>query len=342
MFARSPVGFARSFTEMKLTKSEGVSPTFDIFDDSPISSTPGSITPSYLGMSGAPNVVSLPEVHTLALGDEKSSGSSCNIFFDKQNSSTPKLSSPIRRVHYSDLEGNEILPHLNPLLPRHFDEKSMILYGVGSLYTSLLPSLIVEGVGSAIASTATPSLRDRVKILMLNGTRDRETPDYTGMDFILAITDALNYSTWYLKTLLIQRAQEKFKVSSPEESPPDVDPLLLIPKVCSSGDMKKVASSLSNGSYSDLISLVSDVSWEAEYDIDDLAGEALCESGRTYASKPYSPDSFITHIIHLKNGEIPVDVEAIEMLGITCIEMGGSGEVYGLDELKEVLLSLMK
>jgi hypothetical protein len=182
MFARSPVGFAMSFDKLKIKKPA----TFDIFDD-----TPPSDPPSYFASANStPEKTPVPT----PTGEETISGN--NIFFDKQSSSTQKLASPIRRVHYSDLEGNEVLPRLNPLLPFHFDEKRTILYGVGSLYTSLIPSLIVEGVGSAIASVATPQLRDRVKILMLNGTLDRETPDYTAMDFILAITDALNYSTW--------------------------------------------------------------------------------------------------------------------------------------------------
>lgn len=44
-----------------------------------------------------------------------------------------------------------------------------VLYGMGSLYTSICPSLVLQGVGEAVAASAAP------KILILNGSHDRET-----------------------------------------------------------------------------------------------------------------------------------------------------------------------
>jgi 2-phospho-L-lactate transferase/gluconeogenesis factor (CofD/UPF0052 family) len=44
-----------------------------------------------------------------------------------------------------------------------------VVYGIGSIYTSIAPSLILRGVGEAIAA------RDVPKVLMANGSHDRET-----------------------------------------------------------------------------------------------------------------------------------------------------------------------
>ena len=61
-----------------------------------------------------------------------------------------------------------------------------MIYSIGSLYTSLVPSLILRGIGDAILrSTASQ------KILILNGSLDRETgpksDPYTAFDFVQAI-----------------------------------------------------------------------------------------------------------------------------------------------------------
>lgn len=45
----------------------------------------------------------------------------------------------------------------------------VIVYGMGSLYTSICPTLILNGVGEAIAGSGA------AKVLVLNGFHDRET-----------------------------------------------------------------------------------------------------------------------------------------------------------------------
>ena len=64
-----------------------------------------------------------------------------------------------------------------------------VIYSIGSLYTSLVPSLILKGVGDAISNPAI-----RYKILILNSTNDRETgpssSPYSALDFIAAIAKA--------------------------------------------------------------------------------------------------------------------------------------------------------
>ena len=61
-----------------------------------------------------------------------------------------------------------------------------VIYSIGSLYTSIIPSLILRGVGEAI--TGNGGLKYR--ILILNSKLDRETGNMTGRDFVEAIARA--------------------------------------------------------------------------------------------------------------------------------------------------------
>lgn len=88
--------------------------------------------------------------------------------------SEPPLQSPIRRVFYLTKEGSdpehEVSLPANSALLQELAGADAIIYGVGSLYTSLAPSLVLRGVGEAVAA------REGVpKVLMLNGGHDRET-----------------------------------------------------------------------------------------------------------------------------------------------------------------------
>lgn len=66
---------------------------------------------------------------------------------------------------------------------------SCIVYSIGSLFTSIIPSLILRGVGAAVAN---PAIRN--KILILNGSNDRETgpssQPFSALDFVAAIASA--------------------------------------------------------------------------------------------------------------------------------------------------------
>ena len=72
-------------------------------------------------------------------------------------------------------------------------EASAVIYSIGSLYTSVIPSLILRDVGAAIGN---PSIR--FKILILNGSLDRETTavnfKFGAKDFVKAIADACHSS----------------------------------------------------------------------------------------------------------------------------------------------------
>ena len=60
------------------------------------------------------------------------------------------------------------------------------------MFTSIIPCLALRGVGRAIATS--PTLVH--KVLLLNGTPDRETPEnFTATDFISALRRSLNFSS---------------------------------------------------------------------------------------------------------------------------------------------------
>lgn len=68
-----------------------------------------------------------------------------------------------------------------------------MIYSIGSLYTSIVPCLILRDVGEAIARSDI-----KYKILILNGSLDRETRAegvvFTAKDFVRAIKEACDSS----------------------------------------------------------------------------------------------------------------------------------------------------
>jgi hypothetical protein len=109
---------------------------------------------------------------------------------DKVVSKDEGLESPIKRVFYLSTEDPTSLapvyPKANPAIARGVEMCDGVVYGMGSLYTSIVPSLILEGVGEAIAQKEGP------KVLILNGDQDRETGDMSASACVAAVADALN------------------------------------------------------------------------------------------------------------------------------------------------------
>ncbi|XP_039038362.1 gluconeogenesis factor-like [Hibiscus syriacus] len=109
---------------------------------------------------------------------------------DKGRSSVPALPSRIKRVFYMSSEGtnslHEVFPTVNPTVLDQLSNVDCIVYAMGSLFTSLCPSLVLLGIGEIISSRSCP------KVLLLNGSHDRETSGFSASSFVTAITDALN------------------------------------------------------------------------------------------------------------------------------------------------------
>ncbi|KAF8940861.1 hypothetical protein BGZ58_004329 [Dissophora ornata] len=157
----------------------------------------GHVQPSANSVSTTPDGSKTPDIATLLSSSQQQEDSFStlkllqnNIHFDKSPAKPSSLQSRIARLYYINEYGQEIFPPPNPKLLCSLSEMETLVYSIGSLYTSIIPCLILKDVGRGIAESR--SLKN--KIFMLNGTNDRETPEYTALDFIRALTSALNYS----------------------------------------------------------------------------------------------------------------------------------------------------
>lgn len=106
------------------------------------------------------------------------------------------LPSRIDRIWYINPYGQEIRIPANPRVLDAIHASNTIIYSIGSLFTSLIPNLVLKGVGDAISN---PLIRN--KILILNGTTDRETGPsddrFSALDFVAAIANACANSRGY-------------------------------------------------------------------------------------------------------------------------------------------------
>ncbi|KAF9099482.1 hypothetical protein BGX23_002062 [Mortierella sp. AD031] len=157
----------------------------------------GHVRPSAASASTTPDGSKTPDLATMLSSSQQQEDSFStlkliqnNIHFDKTPTHSSSLASRITRLYYINEYGQEIFPPPNPKLLCSLAEMETLIYSIGSLYTSIIPCLILKDVGRGIAESR--SLKN--KIFMLNGTNDRETPDYTALDFIWALSGALNSS----------------------------------------------------------------------------------------------------------------------------------------------------
>ncbi|KAI4323714.1 hypothetical protein L6164_023299 [Bauhinia variegata] len=137
---------------------------------------------------------------------------------NKERFSAQALPSRIKRVFYMSSEGNnllhEVFPTANPVVLEQLKNVDCIVYAMGSLFTSICPSLVLLGIGEIISS------RSCIKVLMINGTQDRETSGFSASSFVTAISDALNRTygdtcnrlqnlpSHYINTLFVPRDGE--------------------------------------------------------------------------------------------------------------------------------------
>lgn len=103
------------------------------------------------------------------------------------------LPARIARLWYINPYGQEIRLPPNPRVLEALATSSVIVYSIGSLYTSIVPSLVLKHIGLAIGN---PAMRS--KVLILNATNDRETgpstDPYSALDFVAAIARACTES----------------------------------------------------------------------------------------------------------------------------------------------------
>ncbi|KAJ5160096.1 uncharacterized protein N7482_007100 [Penicillium canariense] len=114
-----------------------------------------------------------------------------NISFNKTENED--LPCRISRIWYINPYGQEIRPPANPRVLEALSDAQAIIYSIGSLYTSIIPAIILRGVGKSIMTSPA-----RHKILILNGSLDRETgppsAPFLASDFVEAIVRACEES----------------------------------------------------------------------------------------------------------------------------------------------------
>ena len=120
-----------------------------------------------------------------------------NIAFSKANGDD-NLPARIERIWYINPYGHEMRPPANPRVVEAVRAADCVIYSIGSLYTSIAPCLILRGVGDALAPATTGAGLVRHKILILNGSLDRETgpaaTPFSATDFVAAIARACSES----------------------------------------------------------------------------------------------------------------------------------------------------
>lgn len=143
-------------------------------------------------------------LHSLTFIDphiEEESSELPNVLSDLELSSIAErkgkylpLSSPIEELFYINSYGCPIYPKPNSRVIKSIMEANMIIYSIGSLYTSIVPCLIPQGVGEAIRDAAGA----KYKILLLNGINDRETGPcpYSAANYIETLVKACNLNCW--------------------------------------------------------------------------------------------------------------------------------------------------
>lgn len=106
---------------------------------------------------------------------------------DKSGSGKQALpnGSRIKRIFYVDNEGTEYSPTPSEGVLRALQSSQVIVYAMGSLYTSLAPSLVLPGIGDIVRQ------KQCRKVLLLNGSYDRESDGLTASEFVWAVVNAL-------------------------------------------------------------------------------------------------------------------------------------------------------
>ncbi|WWC62530.1 uncharacterized protein I303_105126 [Kwoniella dejecticola CBS 10117] len=114
--------------------------------------------------------------------------SGSNIGYRKGEEEKP-LESRIERVFYINLYGQEIYPEPNSDFLDSLHQRDILVYSCGSLWTSIVPCLALRGLASHIAG----SQNLKAKVLLLNSSNDRETPDYTASEYLTTIFAMLKH-----------------------------------------------------------------------------------------------------------------------------------------------------
>lgn len=109
------------------------------------------------------------------------------LHFSKNKDATPPLISPIKRVFYINPYGQEIHPRASSRVLKTLDTSRALIFSFGSLFTSTIPIIILQGFAHKLKTIP-------VKIVLMNGSLDRETEGMNGLSYIRSLVGACLYS----------------------------------------------------------------------------------------------------------------------------------------------------
>jgi 2-phospho-L-lactate transferase/gluconeogenesis factor (CofD/UPF0052 family) len=134
-------------------------------------------------------------------GDVHPSLRASQLHFNHGSDIDDELPSPITRVMYISPYGEEIHPRASAKTLSALQGADVVVYSIGSLWTSIVPVLLLKGVGDVLIKEAQSQSQPKssvsrrpLKLLLLNGASDRETRGMTPMDYVGVIRDAIAYS----------------------------------------------------------------------------------------------------------------------------------------------------
>lgn len=110
--------------------------------------------------------------------------SASQISFSKESDPLP---SPIDRVFYVNPYGEEIKPKASSRVLEALSQADAVVLSIGSLYTSIVPVILLQGFAARLINC-------RTKILIINGTQDRETGGMSAIEHVAAAIKACAYS----------------------------------------------------------------------------------------------------------------------------------------------------
>lgn len=96
-------------------------------------------------------------------------------------------------MFYINPFGLEIHPKASTRVQRALAESNCVIYSIGSLYTSLIPVLLLRGVADSIETKLENGLT-KTKVMLLNGSPDRETNGMSAVEHVEAVVKACLYS----------------------------------------------------------------------------------------------------------------------------------------------------
>lgn len=115
------------------------------------------------------------------------------LHFDKMNDFS--LGSKIKKIMYISPYGEEIRVKATEKCIDAVKSCDLLVYSIGSLYTSIVPVLLADGIGRAITTTNST----KYKVLLVNSENDRETEGMDVWDYVDALVRAVGDDSTTIK-----------------------------------------------------------------------------------------------------------------------------------------------